>query len=267
MGLYTNIMPLIDKGRGLAANAVGVPYNVFRLIKNSNGNLLDPSNEIGSNIYGFRKVTHGGTAMETTTKFNMVWYKMVFDLQNFLTGDVFVQNDPIYGKGATLADFTVSQFDALCLAFHPPIKDALGVRLDRIATIFRPNLEPTTGGYWKSTVNTPSTPATNNALPVILVNGQYTLGTVGQTPTQMPIGCLPARWGTGGSEFSKIPGMVKIPEWHIYVPPMQGFVFQSGDRIVAADGSQYTVSLVWNQVAGTVGNQLFCDRDIEGTTE
>jgi hypothetical protein len=258
---YQSLTPHVWHGRGHAARNVGVPYNTYRVTVASTGDYITVANQVATNFYVLRRVLKGGGSFETTTAFKTLWYEFVGDSTGFLIGDVFVQSDPIYGTGDTVVSYPTQQFDALCLAFNPPIgKKVLAARVDRLATIYRPSQTPTAGStpYFDSTLD--------NAIPLVLIAGVFSFQ-LGGTAANIPIGVMPTPRIPGDSQFKPgVPGMVGVPDFFIYVPPLNGVDIMEGDRIVDADGSRYVVHTPWIQQAGVSGNQLGCKREIAGGT-
>ena len=257
---YQQLTPKVFRGRGHAARAIGVPYNLYRVTAASSGDFVTSGNLYAPNYYILRRVLKGGGSFETTTAFKTLWYEVVADSTAFLVGDVAVQNDPIYGQGDTIVEYPTQQFDALCIAFNPPIgKKVLAARVDRLATIYRPSQTPTSGStpYFDTTLD--------NAIPLVLTAGVFAFQA--GTAANIPIGVMPTPRIPGDSQFKPgVPGMVGVPDFFIYVPPLNGVVLMEGDRIVDADGSRYVVHTPWIQQAGVSGNQLGCKREIAGGT-
>lgn len=253
---YAFVQRQIDFGRGEAANKLGQPGSIYRLNGSSSGDLIAVENQIYQNFPIFRKVLHSDPGLETTTMMEAMFYNLIADLTTLIVGDIWIQTDPFYGKGATLADFYTSQFDGICIGSHGPAKKAFGARLDRFVTAYRPTGEPDSNGYYNTTL-----PA---AQPVILVNGQYSLGQVGDVPTRIPVGFMVRSRMFGKPQFSPgIPGITRFNEWYVYVPPLPGFIFRQGDRIMSYEGTRFTVINPWHQEAGFVGSMFSLEFEID----
>lgn len=255
---YAFVQGRIDFGRGQAADRLGQPGSIFRLNESSTGNLIDPSNQIYQNYPVYRKVLHSDPGLEATTMMETLFYDLIADLTPLLTGDIWIQTDPYYGKGATLADFYTTQFDGICIASHGPAKKAFGARLDRFITAFRPSQEPDPDNYYNTTLL--------GAQPLVLNNGSYSLGQIGDTPTSIPVGFMVRSRMFGKPQFSPgIPGVTRFNEWYVYVPPLPGFYFRQGDRIVSYEGTRFVVINPWHQEAGFVGSMFSLEFEIDRT--
>ncbi len=255
---YAGIQNKIDRGRGKAASKLGQPYNVFRNLTTGGAtNFLDTSNKVASNYLCFRKGIGGGAveSVETETKQGTFWYQMVSNLIGFKTGDVFIQNDPLYGAGFTSVTFATVEFNGLCLASHAPVKKTIAARVDRLASIYRPaSTGPDTNNYFSNQLS--------QMLPLQLTAGIYALaGSPTATPTLIPVGMMPHARPYGGNIFDEVPGMPKKTLWFVYVPPLNGFFIHEQDKIQLQDGSIYTVLHPYEQYAGCVGFQLVCERE------
>jgi hypothetical protein len=256
MANYRVLTPKVFRGRGHAARAVGVPYNVYRITSASTGDWLVDANKIATDFYVLRRPIKGGPGMETDPAMKSFWFEFVGDSTTFLVGDVFIQDDTTYGAGFTSVVFETEQFDGLCLAFNPPIaKKVMAARIDRTVQIYRPANAPTTSaGYWDTTIQ--------NGTPLILQNGQFAFSTAdGAVASKIPAGVLPQPKPSGGMQFKpEVPSMLDFPTYHLYIPPLNGEPLQEGDRIVDSDGSTYVVMVPWIQLAGVSGYQLACRR-------
>ncbi len=256
----------IDVGRGHAANALGGPFNVYRLQAGSAAtNFVDPANQVATNYYvyhlqrsasGFRG-SYEGTAL-------VPLFDIIGNMSPFLLGDVFIDSDAAYnpngsggyGAGATSVTFPTLEVYGWCLGFHGPIKKSIGARLDRYAQIYRLLSGPDASGYFSGEKAA--------SLPVKLVNGSLVVGAVTDTAALIPIGlAAKARWRA--DLIKEIPTTTGEVEYLAYVPPLPGFTFKEGDRLVLQDGSEYVVQLPWEQEVGFVGSQLSVKRQVMQT--
>jgi len=149
---YARVATHIDRGNGKAAQKLGQPYLSYRVESGSAGDFpagwgLLPT--IPANYPIFKRKLASETKAEIAVKNAAQWFELIGDMTPFLLGDIFVQNDPAYnpgvsyGAGATLLSDTL-QFNAICFAWHDPVKRRLGARLDRLAGIYRPAASPKT---------------------------------------------------------------------------------------------------------------------------
>ncbi len=274
----------IDKGRGKAASALGGPFNVFRLLNSAATNFLDPANLIATNypIYHVQKSPGAFRGSYEGINVGEPLFDVIGNMQPFFVGDVFIDADlpyvpwggPLtadsnaninnpsitadvgqsgYGAGATSVTFPTLEIYGFCLGFHGPIKKSIGARLDRLAQVYRLPTSPGANGYWSASKNA--------SLPIILTNGEFSVGTLGQTASFIPVG-LAARPRWKSDLIKSIPTSTGELEYYCYVPPLPGFSFQESDRIVLQDGSVYVVQLPWEQQVGFVGSQLAVQREV-----
>lgn len=253
----------IDYGKGVAASHTGVPYNVYRVGTGLTATtFLDPTNLIYPNFRVWREPTHRADWIEGPEHFGTFFYRFIGDATNLFLGDVFSQNDTFFGTGDTGVDFTTIQFNGMCLASHVPEKETIAARLDRTCNIYRLSPSPDATGFWDATLN--------EAQPLVLANGTFSLGAVDTVGVcNIPIGVQSVSRGFGPL-IPKLPTTTGTTHWFIYVPPLPGFNFREGDRIVTdggtlATGSRYVVEHPYAQQTGFVGSQLVCTREVAPT--
>ncbi len=246
---YANIQRIIDYGRGLAANVVGQPGNVYRLQSTISGAFIQASTEQYVNFSLLRKTMRGGISMETHEDMGDVFFVMICNLNYLLTGDVWIQNDPYYGTGATLVDYPTNEFVGVCLAYHGVAKPSLGVQLNRLGYYIRPSFATDVSGYFASGANAGSA--------LTIVNGQGVFGAVGVQGDLLPIGLNPMPRPIKPEQFKpRVQGMTDFAGYFCYIPPIPGFLPEEGDYIQTLNGSRYIVEVPWHLEAGIVGNSL-----------
>jgi hypothetical protein len=254
MANYIDIQRAIDRGRGAAAQVLGEPSNVFRLVAGANGNYLDSTNKIASPNIFFRGCSAKDirAGLESDSRLGTFWFEMIGDMSSFQLGDIFLINDPVYGSGSTLVPWTTTEFRAICFAQHAPVKKSFGARLNTTIQVRRlTNAAAQNGGkYWQA--------GQNDGSPVCLVNGQFVL--VAGTPSNIPCGLIATGRTYGEKSFNDDPTNLHKSAWYCYVPPLQGFNFREDDRVIAADGAIYRVLIPYQQQAGAVGSQLYLER-------
>ena len=283
-----HIQRLIDRGRGVAARKLGGPFNVYRLLGSTATDFIDPANLLIANYPVYHTQKGPGSFRGSYEGINVgePLFDIIGDMGPFLVGDVFVDSDAPYqpygnailadnpgwtadnpgttadnaqsgyGAGATSVAFPTLEIYAFCLGFHGPIKKSIGARLDRLAQIYRLATGTDTNGYWSGSKNA--------SLPLMLSQGQFSLGTPGQTAAFIPIG-LAARPRWKSELIKSIPTSTGELEYYAYVPPLPGFSFKEGDRIVLQDNSRYVVQLPWEQQVGFVCSQLAVQREVMQT--
>jgi len=206
--------------------------------------------------------------LELGAKGMAVFFDIVANMDPFLLGDILVQNDPpyvpgvSYGAGATSVPGTL-ELNAMALAWHGPVSKAVGARIDRRVTVWRPASAPATQGdgskYWESTHD--------NDAPLVLANGQYGFGSDGAAPASLVPAGIAAQHRQSDRVFGPdVPGMLKPIKWFFYLPPLPGYMAREGDTIVDENGARYVVISPYEQQTGVVGQQLICDRTAAQTT-
>ncbi len=272
---YVTAQLHIDYGRGMAGQKIGVPENVYRLQANAAVNYLDAANLVARDLrVGRRMLSTKG--IPGPDQMHSIFYELLFDAgipsmgaYHFEVGDVFVDDDPYYGVGATETEFSTDQFEAFCLAYHgPPMRKAIGVRIDRVAKIYRPATASTsdaTGPYFNETVSGEA------ELPLVLASGGFSFGSAGATAAGVPVG-VSTFSRTFREEFRGIPNSTDINHFFFYVPPLPGVNLREGDRILIdgvstslATAGRYVVHGPWAQYAGLSGYQLVCKRMVGNT--
>lgn len=251
----------IDYGKLQAALNVGQPYSVYRLGANAAAAFVDPLNLKYSNFRMLRRINTKRENYEGPEHFGTLVYEFIGDATNLFVGDVLLQADPFWGIGDTLVDFFTIQYEGVCLVAHQPEKKTMAARLDRFGAIYRVQSTPDATGFWDGTLNF--------AQPLVLTNGVYSFGTVGQTPTPVPLG-LQSISRTFEDLVKGLPTTTKRTHWECYIPPLPGVHLQESDRILMdanpllpSTCSRYTIHHPFNQEAGFVGYQLVLSRDIQ----
>lgn len=266
---YARIQRHIDHGKGVGARHIGQPFQAYRLTGASAGDFPAGWSNVSLNFFMFRRRL-AETKLELGIKNVALFYDIVANMSPFVVGDVFVQNDPnyvpgiSYGPGATSIVGTNIEFNAMCLAWHPPENKAVGARLDRLVTIWRPATSPAavTGvagaAYWKETHD--------NDLPLILSGGSYSFGTAGAGGASLiPAGALSAVRQHDYAIEPTVPGVLKEAKWFLYLPPLPGYLPAEGDALIDQNGARYVISVPYEQKTGVSGYQLVCDRKIAST--
>jgi hypothetical protein len=249
----------IDYGRGKAGQVLGPPCTVYRVQGNAAVNYLDAANVVASGLRIARRQTSKKDSLEAPPM-GSLFYTLMLDATNFETGDIFIENDPFYGSGATEVDFSTVQFEAYCLAFHGPFKETIGARIDRTATLYRPVHAPTSASsFWE--------PTAQNMTPVVLSSGVWGLGAVGATASQIPIG-LQSFHRVKGPLVKVLPGSTDTLTYFAYMPALNGITPREGDRLVIGgftNGERYVVQHPYTQQAGLQGSQLVLSREVAAT--
>lgn len=262
---YAKVQRHIDRGKGIAAKKLGPPFLGYRITGTSAGDFPGGWSPVvtphGVNFKLFRR-RMSEVKLETGIKGAAVFFDIIANMDPFLLGDILVQNDPpyvpgvSYGAGATSVPGTI-ELNAMALAWHGPVSKAVGARIDRRVTVYRPAASPTTQGdgskYWESTHD--------KDLPLVLTAGQYALGSPGGTNASLVPAGISTQHRQSDRPFTPdVPGMLKPVKWFFYLPPMPGYMAREGDTIVDENGARYVVVSPYEQQTGLVGQQLICDR-------
>lgn len=270
---YARIQHHIDRGKGIAAKKLGQPFLAYRVTSSAAGNFPEgwtaTPGPVGGLAFSLFRRRLPETKLEVALPRASIWFDVIGNMEPFLVGDVFLQNDPpyvagvSYGAGATQLPGT-QQFNAMCLAWHAPVNKAIGARLDRCGAIYRPNGAPMTfadaSQYWESTHD--------NDIPLVLAGGQFTFqaGQSGQTASLVPVGFTADHRNAERIFGPNVPGMVTPIRWLIYIPPLPGYAPREGDAVITEDGARYVMRSPFVQEAGVVGTQTLCDRKIAVAT-
>lgn len=269
MAHYNHIQHQIDRGRGKAAQHLGPPFDVYRVQANPAFDYLDAQNQIRTGFPVFRRILKGLEHKEGPDMGSM-FFEMIADMTQFVTGDVFVERDPFYGTSGyptagDITPFPTPQFNGICLAFHAPVRKNIGARVNRLGLVFRPSTAPDANGYWATDIN--------GAAPLKLYFGAWSLGAPGDPNSLIPMG-VSASERFHGELVQKLPAATPLTRWFIFVPALKDFQFLEGDIIATLDqdapvedyadiiknGSRYIVVHPFGQESGLVGNQLICER-------
>lgn len=259
---YATIQAKIDRGKGKAARKLGQPFNVFRIETESTGDFPEAWSEIAHSIPVFRRMLVGQGKIETAIKNATLFYDIIGDMSDFVLGDVFRQDDPpyvpgvSYGAGATKIAGAM-EFNAFGFAWHPPVRLAIGGRIDRRCMIYRPSLDPKPlldgTPYWKS--------LHDGDRPLILKDGHFSFGGAGARGSFVPVGLSSAYRPYGKEAYEPAPpGMLRPSHWFAYLPPLPGYHPVEGDALITEDDARYVIVEPYFQEAGVVGSQLMLDR-------
>lgn len=269
---YAHVQGLIDKGKGKAAHHVGMPFLGYRVGGASVGDF--PSGWVpvtlpsGGTVFSLLRRRLAEGKLEIGIKNTALFYDIIANMDPFLVGDVFVQDDApfvpgiSYGAGATQVTGTTIEFNGMCLAWHPPENKAVGGRLDRRVKIYRPATSPatvpaTTGTakYWKETLD--------NDFSLTLSGGVYSFGTAAANNANfVPAGFSAAIRQHEWPFQPDTPGLLKEAKWFVYLPPLPGYLPAEGDALVDENGARYVVAVPFEQQTGVSGYQLVVDRKI-----
>lgn len=258
---YAQITGFMHFGRGKEAEVLGPPWLVYRIGENSEGQFLDDFNLVLKNVPAYYKVNT--PKLKQSIDFEkipgVILYELAIDITQFQlkVGDVLICSDPIMQVGHTQVTYETNQINAFLLAQDKAAGLTVGVRLNQLVKVLRPSSGPSPNDAWE--------PTSDNSNPVILDSGLFSLNYVGADPCYIPMGLFPVVRPYGEKAFNEAPGMPKKSGWAAYAPPMPGFNFRQGDRVIAKDRAIYQVVIAAAQETGLVGTYLFLERESEGT--
>lgn len=258
---FASIQSKIDRGKGKAASKLGQPYVAYRLGAAASGDFPSGWTRVADRHDVFLKTLRSEREIDTAIHNATLFYDLTADMTNFMLGDVFMLDDgpydpgQAYGLGATSVEGT--QFNAFAFAWHPPVRKAVGGRIDRLCRLFRPSTEPHKmadgSDLWLS-----QKPGDR---PFVLINGEMKLGAAGQKASLVPCGFSSAYRPYGQHPFDPAPpGMLRPTHWFAYLPPLPGYSPREGDTLITSDDARYVVVDPFFQNAGVVGSQLVLDR-------
>lgn len=264
---------LIDKQLGAVGNRLGQPFSVYRITLSSTGDFPNGWYLVSSQAHAHRNRVRSQDAEVSMTSERTVWYEVIADMSPFWLGDVFLQTDSAYfpsvayGARATSLQNTI-ELNGFALAWHAPIRPPLAARIDHRCRIYRPNLlpqtvsdgsPPTPSQQWRSTREWDT--------PLQLTNGVYAWGAANTPASLVPCGFGTSDRQTRGEDFSPDPpGMLPVPRYYVYLPPLPGYTASEGDAFICEDDSRYVVIAPYRQETGVVGHQLMVQRYISQST-
>ena len=265
---FATFQRLIDQQLGAFGRRIGQPFSVYRITPNSTGDFPTGWQLVSSQFHCHRNRVRSQDAEVSMTSERTVWYEIIGDMSPFWLGDVFVQTDPpffpgiAYGDRATNVPQTL-ELNAFALAWHAPMRPPLAARLDHRMQIFRPDLTPAAmadgSAQWRSTHDMDT--------PLVLTNGVYGWGAPGGVASWVPAGMGTSDRQTRGEDMAPDPpGMLPVPRYYVYLPPLPGYTAAEGDAIISENDARYTVIAPYSQETGVVGSQFMVQRYISQAT-
>lgn len=260
---------LIDQQLGVIGNRLGQQHSVYRVTPSSTGDFPGGWYLVSSRFFCHRNRVRSQDAEVSMTSERTVWYEIAGDVSAFWLGDVFLQTDTsyfpgiAYGARATSLPNTI-ELNGHALAWHAPLRPPLAARIDRRVRIYRPDLMPVVfpdnSSQWRSTRELDT--------PLVLTAGVYDWGAPGAATASL----IPAGFGTSDRQTRgedmppDPPGMLPVPRYYCYLPPLPGYTAAEGDAIITEDDARYLVIAPYHQDTGVVGSQLMVQRYISQST-
>lgn len=268
MSIASVFQHLIDKQLGAVGNRLGQPFTVYRLTPTSVGDFPLGWYRVSSRAHAHRNRVRSQDAEVAMTSERTLWYEIVADMSPFWLGDVFLANDSPFFPGVAYGDRATSlpnttELNGFALAWHAPMRAPLAARIDHRCRIYRPSLEPVTfsdtSTQWRSTREWDT--------PLVLANGAFTWGLPNTAASLVPCGFGTSDRQTRGEDMAPDPpGMLPVPRYYIYLPPLPGYTAAEGDALITEDDARYTVIAPFRQETGVVGHQLMVQRYISQST-
>lgn len=219
----------VYRGRGIEADKLGSPYDVYR-----NNELIIPRLPVL-----VRRTTKRDNILAAVSLRDVVFVELVCDCTNLLPGDVL--------RG-------VSPDDRYVLSTKDFNKPTIGYRCESPVTMRRPtqgasdpqNVRPY-GGRKASTDQ------------ILVYNASTNLYSFASSGVAATIYAAKSRIGYSGSNPSfKLPEDVRLSRWTFILELLPGVKIEENDYITL-DGDDYMVVSVDKQVAGFYGQAIFCD--------
>lgn len=262
---YARIQHKIDKGLGIAGRHLGPPYAVHRIAGTSTGDYPDGWHNVANEVPVFVRRSTDAKIQSALLASGTMWFDVIGNMEPFLLGDVFRLADgnyvprQSYGVGATSVA-NVGKYSGFGLAWHAPVDEPVGARLDVRVQIYRTAGPPDTNlqdgvGTWRGTVYA--------AQPLVLENGVFSFADPysGRQASFVPAGVSSTdRPPRGHIILPAVPGDMQVSRYFLYLPPLPGYTPSEGDRMVQESGQRYVVTNPYNQLTGVVGLQIGVDR-------
>lgn len=252
----------VDQMLGVFGRKFGAQHSVYRLGPTSSGDFPGGWTLLTTRALVHKNRVRANDVDVAMTSERTLWYQLAGDMSQFRLGDAFVQTDAAffpevaYGAGATSAIGT-NEINGFCLAWHAMAQTPLGARIDRRVAIYRPQLTPI-AGQWQSLRSADT--------PLVLSAGRYAFGASGGAASWVPCGFGTSDRQTRGEDMPPDPpGMMPVPRYYGYLPPLPGYHPAEGDAVITEDDARYVVIAPYYQEAGTVGSQLMMQRYISQT--
>jgi hypothetical protein len=266
---FAQFQRLIDKQLGAFGNRIGQPFSVYRLTPSSTGDFPTGWALVTSQAHAHRNRVRSQDAEVSMTSERTVWYEVIADMSPFWLGDVFLATDSPFFPGVAYGDRATGlagtiELNGFALAWHAPIRPPLAARIDHRCRIYRPNLTPEVfpdnSSQWRSTREWDT--------PLVLNNGVYSWGAASSSPASLvPCGFGTSDRQTRGEDMAPDPpGMLPVPRYYVYLPPLPGYTAAEGDAIITEDDARYAVIAPYRQETGVVGHQLMVQRYISQST-
>lgn len=243
-------------GRGKEAEVLGQPWTVYRIGGTSSGNFLDAGQQYLDGVPCFFKVNTSALKQSILAEKipGVILYELSVDTLQFglKVGDIFIQNDPVFGQGYTSVDWDTDDLNGFVLAQNAPNKLTVGVRLNTLCKVLRQNTDP---------VNDEWGPTSDKCSYLTLSSGVWSFATPKDAAAQIPLGLFPVARPYGDKTFLDTPAMLRKSGWAGYLPPIKGIRLKEGDRIHLLDDQRFVVVFASLQETGLAGTYVFLERE------
>lgn len=252
MSFFEQLNCDLEYARGISANLTGQPFDVYRIGNTSQFQWFREENKIASGIMVYHEVTKNEKPpLESERRQGIIWYRVVGDFSAFKLGDVFKLNNPCYNEGQMIVEGS-NDYVGFCLA-SKPLKNRFGGRLHTTMKVYRPTAKPDERFHQPM--------GKGQAMPLVLVDGQFRFGAIDDTPCEIPVGFSALR-PYGDRAVADVPSMPRKMLYGAYTPPLKGFQFREGDRVIDLNGNRYVVLVPYGQDSGAIGYQLCLEREV-----
>lgn len=244
MTSWISITRILQNAYGVASVHVGIPMNVYRVTDTSNGDYIQDSNLIASNIRIDRQpMKKNDKGFEGTKELNNFWYEIMANCNPFQVGDIFVSNDQVLNSGWVATSFDSDEFVGLCLAENMPTRAPIAARINTTAQLYTASCLPTADHYFDGT--------DPNRQPIVLSSGIF--GPATGTAAKLPIGVMTYRSYGGDIYNNPTPNMPPLEKRLVFIPALNGYQPIASDELVFQDGSRYVLDSNYHQDVGAVG--------------
>lgn len=257
MANYISINRILQHAYGVLSQVTGIPWLVYRVQPNSNGDYIQEQNLIATNVIMDRRPMKGSNpGFEGAKQVPNFWYEIIGNCLPFRIGDIFVSNDKVFNFGAVATKFSADEFVGMCLAENMPTMQPIMARINTTMQLYTASILPTVQNYFDSTLP--------NRMPIILVNGQFMAQNTGQTAAVIPVGVMYYRSYSGEIFEQSTANMPPVEKRLVFVPALPGYQPIASDELVMADGSRYIIDGNYHQDVGAVGGLYICRKHVTG---
>ncbi len=249
----TSFLPDIDdvlqEAGGIVASILGQGFDVYRVGPTSSGTgVVSTQNQIAANVPVVFERTTKAKDIEINLMGKILVFRADIDVRPYQIGDVFVER----------SDTVRPDLSVFTLAYDRPLHDPLFVFTPIYGTIRRPNRNPL--GIDSGAVPMQTQMADSDYI-ITLEDGLFSFQPDSGMFATIPM-CIQGneRKGEYPPRDTGLYDDVRMQQWDIYVPLLNGTVIIENDVIVGANGDKYRVHMPFPQFAGFQGQILRCEK-------